>query len=172
MRAWRCRRFTIRAATFVCNVRQCVLTGAFNERQELGAMNNGSNDKREDDDLNHVLHLESNRQAAMLAADTAVLKGLLAEDVVYVHSSGVVEGRTPYLETIASGKVIYKDIQLKIDDVRRLCIDAILLVGTTRMQTVQFGTAKALHNIFMMVWARGKDGVWRMASWQSTVVPG
>ena len=62
--------------------------------------------------------------------------------------------------------------RLKIGDVRRLCSDAILLVGTTRMQTVQFGTAKALHNIFMMVWARGKDGVWRMASWQSTVIPG
>ena len=135
-------------------------------------MSNGINDKRGDDHLNHVLHLESNRQAAMLAADTTVLKDLLAEDVVYVHSSGVVEGRTPYLETIASGKVVYEGIQLNIDEVRRLCSDAILLEGTTRMQTIQFGTAKALHNIFMMVWARGNDGVWRMASWQSTVVPG
>jgi uncharacterized protein (TIGR02246 family) len=135
-------------------------------------MSNGINDKRGDDDLNHVLHLESNRQAAMLAADTTALKDLLAEDVVYVHSSGVVEGRTPYLETIASGKVVYAGIQLNIDEVRRLCSDAILLEGTTRMQTIQFGTAKALHNIFMMVWARGNDGVWRMASWQSTVVPG
>jgi hypothetical protein len=110
-------------------------------------MNNGSNDKHEDDDLDHVLHLESNRQAAMLTADMAVLKNLLAEDVVYVHSSGVVEGRAAYPETIASGKVIYKEIQLKMDDVRRLCSDAIRFVGTTRMQTVQFGTAKALHNI-------------------------
>jgi uncharacterized protein (TIGR02246 family) len=134
-------------------------------------VNHGIDNTLRDDDLNHVLALESARQAAMLARDTAALKDLLAQQVLYVHSSGLVEGLAPYLESIASGNVIYEGIQLKVDEARRLCNDAILLVGKTQMQTIQYGTAKALHNIFMMVWARAEDGVWRMASWQSTPIP-
>lgn len=68
------------------------------------------------------------------------------------------EGRAPYLDSIASGNVIYEGIKLEVDDVRRLCNDALLLVGRTQMQTIQLGVAKALHNIFMMVWVKGEDG--------------
>jgi hypothetical protein len=125
----------------------------------------------QDEDLTHVLQLESSRQAAMLAGDTARLRGLLTEEVVYVHSSGLVEGLEPYLESIGSGNVIYEGLQLKVNEARRLCDDAILLVGTAQMQTIQYGREKALHNVFMMVWTRAKNGVWRMASWQSTAIP-
>ena len=48
-------------------------------------------------DAKEILALEERRYAAMLAADMGALEPLVHEDLVYTHSSGVVDGKASWL---------------------------------------------------------------------------
>jgi ketosteroid isomerase-like protein len=49
---------------------------------------------------------------AMLAADKAKLDSLVADQLSYGHSAGVLQDKTVFVDTIASKKTIYKSIDL------------------------------------------------------------
>jgi ketosteroid isomerase-like protein len=49
---------------------------------------------------------------AMLAADRAQLEALVADQLSYGHSGGVVETKAQFVEVVASKKTVYKSITL------------------------------------------------------------
>ena len=68
-------------------------------------------------DATAVADAVSNLTKAMLAADKARLEVLVADQLSYGHSSGVVQDKTVFVDVIASKKSIYKSIELSAQTV-------------------------------------------------------
>lgn len=59
-----------------------------------------------------VAEAVSNLTKAMLAADKAKLESLVADQLSYGHSAGVIQDKAVFVDVIASKKTVYKSIEL------------------------------------------------------------
>jgi hypothetical protein len=59
------------------------------------------------DDRPRLIALEKRRFEAMIRHDTTQLSGLLADSLIYIHSSGIIDNKCSFLKDIASGHVTY-----------------------------------------------------------------
>lgn len=106
--------------------------------------------------------------AALTAASTDRLAGLLAADLVYIHSTGAVHDRASYLAFVAGGPSF---LSVKIEDagIRRRH-DLAIVSGLLRM--VLEGPAPAprreVCSLITQVWQREDDRAWRLARAQAT----
>ena len=65
-----------------------------------------------------VFDTENRRFAAQVSKDVAVLEETLAPDMVYVHSTGVVDNKKSYINAIRSGKSNYTAVEPQEQTVR------------------------------------------------------
>ena len=107
----------------------------------------------------------------MLDADEAGLVTLLHDDLIYIHSSGNIDGKQSHIASVAERTVVYEAFSLS--DVRFVEVDrnTVLRTGSVRIAVVVRGNPKALHVAFIEVWTKAGGGEWRMISWQSTSLP-
>ena len=68
-------------------------------------------------DATAVTDAVANLTKAMLAGDKAKLDALVADQLSYGHSSGVVQDKTVFVDVIASKKTVYKSIDLSAQTV-------------------------------------------------------
>ena len=54
-----------------------------------------------------LISIEKRRYDAMVHKDTALLKILLADSLVFIHSSGVIDNKISFLKDIGSGRITY-----------------------------------------------------------------
>ena len=66
-----------------------------------------------------VLAAEQAFVDAMIKADKAALEKLLADDLVYVHSSSKAETKAEVLQVIASGSATYESMEFRDTTVRQ-----------------------------------------------------
>jgi len=59
------------------------------------------------EDVKKLTAIEKRRYDAMVHQDTAVLKGLLADSLTFIHSSGVIDNKNSFLKDIGSGRIRY-----------------------------------------------------------------
>ena len=59
------------------------------------------------DDRPRLIALEKRRIEAMTHRDTTMLSGLLADSLIYIHSSGVIDNKSSFLKDIGSGRITY-----------------------------------------------------------------
>ena len=121
------------------------------------------------DAVRRLFQADDDRCRAMLAHDLDTLAGMLADDVVYTHSSAVVENKEEYLNTLHEGRLRYLAVQRQDADVR-LYGPVAVMHGHVIMQIETQGGIKNLNNLFQSVWIE-RDGRWLLASWASTVIP-
>lgn len=116
-----------------------------------------------------VLQLEENRCAALLAADVDALRALLAEGLVYVHSTGGRDSRESYLAKLQGGALRYLEVNFSQMEVQALAQAAVV---TGRMSAVisKDGERKTVSSRFMTVWAPDAQGQWRLHAHQGTPV--
>jgi len=112
---------------------------------------------------------ELRRFEATTQRDYQALAALLADDLVYTHSSAAVDSKASYLESLTSGRVTYKTItprNLKV----RVYGDLAIINGEATMSVDANG--EAINNTlrFTDVWVK-RDGQWQMTAWQSTRMP-
>jgi uncharacterized protein (TIGR02246 family) len=112
---------------------------------------------------------EDRRYAAMLAADATALADLLADGLVYTHSSGVRETRPQLLARIGAGDLTYVRLEHPVSQVTVLG-DAVLVLGEMHGDVVIGGQPRRLDNAVLAVWA-AQDGGWRLAAFQGTPLP-
>jgi len=65
-----------------------------------------------------VLAFEKARVNATLTADTKKLEQMLAEEVVWIHSSGKRDSKATYIQAIAEGKARYKSMSVEQSEAR------------------------------------------------------
>lgn len=126
---------------------------------------NGTKDKT----AAEVLAADDARYAAMIAQDFEALGRLLADDLLYTHSTAVTDTKAEYLAALRGGKYRYKAVRREGASVR--VHDAIAIVnGRSFLEVDVDGVPRSLANVFVNVWVRTPVG-WQMTAWQSTPLP-
>jgi Domain of unknown function (DUF4440) len=59
------------------------------------------------DDRPRLIALEKRRFELMIHHDTTQLIGMLADSLIYIHSSGVIDNKASFLKDIGSGRIVY-----------------------------------------------------------------
>lgn len=118
-----------------------------------------------------VLAAEDARFAAMTAAKTAELGLWLADDLQYVHSTGQVENRKQFVDSIASSESRYLQITPGERQVVMLGAESALVRGRGQFQIMAKGAKLDLDLRYLAVYGLGGDGRWRLRSWQSLRLP-
>jgi ketosteroid isomerase-like protein len=116
-----------------------------------------------------ILALEEERCAAMTANDIAALEKLFHDELIYTHSSAVVDTRASYLSALKSGQTRYHSIQ-RADEKVRVCGDTALVTGRAIIDVTARGEKKHLDTRFLDVWTKTPQG-WKFIAWQSTKLP-
>jgi hypothetical protein len=116
-----------------------------------------------------LIYADAKRISAMVAADTATLGPLLADDLTYTHSNGLVETKEHFLASISSKAIQYQSLVEK--EVRlQVYGDAVVMTGGVDIKAVFRGKPVALPARFTAVYVR-QSGSWRLAAWQTTRLP-
>lgn len=112
--------------------------------------------------------LEMRRFEMMVRKDVKNLSEILAEDLTYVHSNGVLETKAQFLETLDKGKTLYQSIQT--EDIKVRITDSMsLITGVALIRAWTGGQTLDLRLRFTDAYAK-RDGRWQLISWQSTRV--
>lgn len=109
--------------------------------------------------------LERRRYDLMIKKDLKALGELLADDMVYTHSSGTTEGKEQFLAALASGKSVYYGVEPEETRVRFYGNTAILN-GTAKVDTQVNGQRTTLHLRYTDAYVK-RNGKWQFVTWQS-----
>ena len=116
-----------------------------------------------------IRELESRRFRAMIEADAAALEALLAESMVYTHSSATTDGKASYIAGVKSKKWQYRQIDRPVEDIQ-VHGDTVVVTGQVRIDILIDGKPKIMNSRYTDVWVKGAKG-WQMVAWQSTPIP-
>ena len=116
-----------------------------------------------------ALKAEDARYAAQMSNDFAAMDKLFSPDLVYTHTSAVVDNKQSYIESMRSGKVVYKVMRRSDVQVRTFGCIAILTGNGNFDVTVGDKDVNVLLR-FHSIWQK-KDGIMQYVSWQSTRIP-
>jgi ketosteroid isomerase-like protein len=116
-----------------------------------------------------IIDLDRKRMAAMAQKDVATLRTLLADDLIYTHSSARLDTKQSLIGAMESGATVYSGVEPS-DVVAQDLGDAVVLTGTCRIQVSSNGMANAFTVRFTDVYAN-RGGNWQMVTWQSTRLP-
>lgn len=120
-------------------------------------------------DAKEILALEDRRYAAMTGADMKALEALVHDELVYTHSSGLVDGKASWLESMRSGKTRYRSVK-RSDEKVRLYGDTALVTGRADIEAEINGHARSLKLRYLNAWVKS-GGAWKLAAWQSGALP-
>ncbi|HND89944.1 MAG TPA: nuclear transport factor 2 family protein, partial [Saprospiraceae bacterium] len=112
---------------------------------------------------------EQRRFEAMTRRDTAGLRRLLHEGLVYIHSNALTETRQQHLTSIGEGKIVYENMSAQGVRVRRFGKTA-LTNGTLQVKGMLGSSPFDLRLAYTAVY-RKQQGTWRLLNWQSTRIP-
>lgn len=116
-----------------------------------------------------VVKAEDARYAAQMANDFYAMDRLIADDLVYIHSSSVVDTKQSYIDSMRSGMVKYKVMRRSDVKVRTFgCIATLTGVGNFDVQLNDKDLSIELR--FHSIWAK-RDGKLQFVSWQATRTP-
>ncbi len=114
-----------------------------------------------------VVVFEDARFAAMVKADTSTLARMLADDLVYVHSTGSMETKAAFLHAIGSRTLQY--MTFVPEDRRVIVLDSssAIIVGRIKGRVMLKDRRVDLDARYTAVYHRGREG-WKLRAWQST----
>jgi ketosteroid isomerase-like protein len=115
-----------------------------------------------------VIALDKKRMDAMGAKDVATLASLIADDLIYCHSSARLDTKQSLIGNMESGSTVYKSVvpsDVKAQDLG----DAVVLTGVAAISVVASGNPRSFSVRFTDVWAK-RGGGWQMVAWQSTTL--
>ena len=116
-----------------------------------------------------IIDLDRKRMRAMAAKDIDTLEAVLADDLIYTHSSARLDTKRSLIQAMVSGTTVYTGIEpsdVKAQDLG----DTVVLTGVAHIKVVSNGTPNAFGVRFTDVYAK-RDGRWQMVTWQSTRLP-
>jgi hypothetical protein len=122
-------------------------------------------------DTKEVIAADDARVAATMAANKAGLEKAFSDDLHYAHSSGIVDTKASFIDTLVSGKNKY----LKMAYIKREFSfpspTVALMKGQVRIKTES--KEKGINEFtlsYLGVWKQ-ENGAWRFHSWQSARLP-
>ena len=116
-----------------------------------------------------IIDLDRKRMEAMAKKDIATLSSLLADDLIYCHSSARLDTKQSLIGNMEAGTTVYTSVvpsEVKAQE----CGDAVVLTGIAQIKVTSNGTPNAFGVRFTDVYAK-RNGKWQMVTWQSTRLP-
>ena len=116
-----------------------------------------------------VIELDKRRMTAMAQKDIATLNELIADDLVYTHSSARLDTKQSLIGNMESGSTVYTSVvpsDVKAQDLG----DTVVLTGSCRISVNAGGRPNSFGVRFTDVYAK-RGGRWQMVTWQSTRTP-
>ena len=117
----------------------------------------------------HIVELDRQRMQAMASKDIAALNKLLADDLIYCHSSARLDTKQSLIGNMEAGSTVYTSVvpsDVKAQDLG----DTVVLTGSCRISVMSQGRPNSFGVRFTDVYAN-KGGQWQMVAWQSTRLP-
>ena len=116
-----------------------------------------------------ALKAEDVRYAAQMNNDFAAMEKLFSQDLVYIHTSSVLDNKASYIESMRSGTVKYKVMRRSEVTVRTFgCVAIINGIGNYDVRVKENDINVVLR--FTSIWQKTDAGL-QFVSWQSTRMP-
>jgi len=116
---------------------------------------------------NDVRKAEEAWAAAVKASDASGVEELLANDLVYTHSTGNVDSKTDYLSKMKAGTQKYTDLQYSGMKIRTFNGNTGVVNSQLRMTGATNGTPFDNTVYVIHVWVK-QDGNWKLVAHQTT----
>jgi ketosteroid isomerase-like protein len=116
-----------------------------------------------------IIEIDRKRMTAMAERDYRTLDELIADDLIYTHSTARLDTKQSLIGNMESGGTVYTSVvpsDVKAQDLG----DAVVLTGTCRIAVDAGGRANNFGVRFTDVYAR-RGGRWQLVVWQSTRLP-
>lgn len=108
--------------------------------------------------------------AATVKVDATALNKLLADDLNYIHSTGVIDTKAMFIDKLKTGKQKYSKFEHEGIDVRLYGPTAVL-TATARVDSSTNGVNNPPNHLrFIRVWYYSK-GAWQLVAHQSLRIP-
>ncbi len=115
--------------------------------------------------MEEIIALEDQRIEAMVKGDVEALGRILADDLIYTHTTARIDTKASFIEAVKTGKSNYKSVERKDVEVRQFG-DTAVVTGHAKFHV---GDNK-FEARFIDVYAK-RDNAWQMVAWQSTRLP-
>jgi hypothetical protein len=116
-----------------------------------------------------ALKAEDVRYAAQMNNDFAAMEKLFSSELVYIHSSSVLDDKASFIESMRSGSVKYKVMRRSDVTVRTYgCVAIINGIGNYDVRVKENDMNVVLR--FTSIWQK-KGNALEFISWQSTRIP-
>ena len=113
---------------------------------------------------------DDERVAATIAGDRARLEAVFSDELRYAHSSGNVDTKASYTDSMTSGRLKYASITYEERTFKSVAPGLVLMTGRGHFLAVNNGQTNDLLLSFLAVW-REEGGQWRFLAWQSCKLP-
>jgi hypothetical protein len=113
-----------------------------------------------------ALAAEAARYAAQTAGDFGALERLIGDDLVYFHSSSVIDTKKSFIASQTSGKVKYRRMSRGDCEVRTYGPVAII-TGPGKFDVTVNGEDRTMDLLFHAIWVK-RAGALQFISWQAT----
>jgi ketosteroid isomerase-like protein len=114
----------------------------------------------------NVAEFNQMRFRLMVQNDVAALETLLADDLVYIHTTGKMETKQQFLDSLRSGALRYRSIEPS-ETVVRTAGDGAIVTGRAKAAVTNRGADREFDIRYTAVY-RSTEGRWQLMSWQST----
>ncbi len=106
--------------------------------------------------LDAALRAEAQRQQALLQQDWPSLESLLADELVYVHSTAVRDSKASLLGKLQAGQIRY--LSLAFDDLQAQALgEGVMVTGRMSAEVEREGQVRQVRSLFMTVWRLKKN---------------
>jgi ketosteroid isomerase-like protein len=116
-----------------------------------------------------IEQLEQQRFGALTHDDYDTLGKLLADDLVYTHSTARVDTKQSYIDSLKSGAVKYVDVE-RTDTRIRVYGSAAVVAGQAIVHVKLNGEPREARIRYTNVWVE-RPGGWQMVAWEATPIP-
>jgi hypothetical protein len=94
---------------------------------------------------------------------------MLADDLIYCHSNGRCETKAQLLESIRTGRIRYRSVDI-LSLRQRTAAGAVIVNGSIAVDGDMDGEPIKMQMVYMAVYVRRNDQ-WRLAAWQAARLP-
>jgi len=110
------------------------------------------------------------RVAATKSADREKLAAILSDDLRYAHSSGTVDTKQSYIESLTTGRTKYVALDYEERAFTFPAPGIALMTGRVHVKVANATGEVDMMLSFLSVW-REENGRWRFLAWQSCKLP-
>lgn len=117
-----------------------------------------------------VTAADNERVAASMAADRSRLEAILSDELHYAHSSGKVDTKASYVDSIVSHRSVYSSYDYQTRTFLPAGPGVVLMFGRALINAGTPAQTNLLDLNFLAMW-REENGRWRFLAWQSCKNP-